>query len=74
MAQADVRPPMIFGHEMAGLVVARGEGATRVPVGALVAAETRAVDWTCYRCRAGRANVCQHLRILGVQAPGVFAA
>ena len=26
-------PPMTFGHEMAGLVVARGEGATRIPLG-----------------------------------------
>ncbi len=72
-AQANVQPPMIFGHEMAGVVVARGEGATRVPMGALVAAETHLVDWTCYQCRTGRANVCQHLRILGVGAPGVFA-
>jgi len=72
-AQANVRPPLVFGHEMAGIVVARGEGATRVPIGALVAAETHLVDWTCYQCRTGRANVCQHLRILGVQAPGVFA-
>lgn len=72
-AQANVQPPLVFGHEMAGLVVARGEGATRVPIGSLVAAETHLVDWTCYQCRTGRANVCQHLRILGVQAPGVFA-
>ncbi|MFI5261654.1 MAG: L-threonine 3-dehydrogenase [Candidatus Limnocylindrales bacterium] len=72
-AQANMRPPMVFGHEMAGLVVARGPGATRVPLGELVAAETHLVDWTCYQCRTGRAHVCQHLRILGVQAPGVFA-
>jgi threonine 3-dehydrogenase len=72
-AQANVRPPLIFGHEMAGRVVAQGSGATRVPLGELVAAETHLVDWTCYQCRTGRANVCQHLRILGVQAPGVFA-
>ena len=72
-AQANVQPPLVFGHEMAGIVVARGEGATRVPMGSLVAAETHLVDWTCYQCRTGRANVCQHLRILGVQAPGVFA-
>jgi threonine 3-dehydrogenase len=72
-AQANVQPPLVFGHEMAGIVVARGEGAMRVPIGSLVAAETHLVDWTCYQCRTGRANVCQHLRILGVQAPGVFA-
>ena len=66
-------PPMTFGHEMAGIVVARGPGATRVGLGELVAAETHWVDWTCYQCRTGRAHVCQHMRILGVHVPGSFA-
>lgn len=66
-------PPMIFGHEMAGTVVARGPGATRVPVGETVAVETHVVDWTCYQCRTGRAHVCQNMRILGVHRPGSFA-
>jgi threonine 3-dehydrogenase len=66
-------PPMVFGHEMAGLVVAHGSGTGRVKLGELVAAETHLVDWTCYQCRTGRANVCQHLRILGVHAAGSFA-
>ncbi|HYI23304.1 MAG TPA: L-threonine 3-dehydrogenase [Candidatus Limnocylindrales bacterium] len=66
-------PPMIFGHEMAGTVVARGPGATRVPVGETVAVETHFVDWTCYQCRTGRAHVCQNMRILGVHRPGSFA-
>jgi len=64
---------MTFGHEMAGIVVARGPGATRVGLGELVAAETHWVDWTCYQCRTGRAHVCQHMRILGVHVPGSFA-
>lgn len=66
-------PPMTFGHEMAGVVVARGPGATRIAVGELIAAETHWVDWTCYQCRTGRAHVCQHMRILGVHVPGSFA-
>ncbi|HVM29333.1 MAG TPA: L-threonine 3-dehydrogenase [Candidatus Limnocylindrales bacterium] len=66
-------PPMIFGHEMAGTVVALGPGAGRVRVGDMVAAETHIVDWSCYQCRTGRAHVCQSLRILGVHAPGSFA-
>ncbi len=72
-AQEHVVPPMIFGHEMAGIVVAHGPGTGRVGLGELVAAETHLVDWTCYQCRTGRAHVCQHLRILGVHAPGSFA-
>ncbi len=64
---------MIFGHEMAGVVVAHGPGTGRIALGELVAAETHLVDWTCYQCRTGRAHVCQNLRILGVHAPGTFA-
>ena len=66
-------PPMIFGHEMAGVVVGHGPGAGRVAIGETVAAETHIVDWTCYQCRTGRAHVCQALRILGVHVPGSFA-
>jgi len=65
--------PMIFGHEMAGEVVACGPNTRRVEPGQLVAAETHLVDWTCYQCRTGRPHVCQSLRILGVHAPGSFA-
>jgi threonine 3-dehydrogenase len=66
-------PPMTFGHEMAGVVVAQGAGATRVAIGERVTVETHVVDWTCYQCRTGRAHVCQNMRILGVHMPGAFA-
>lgn len=65
--------PLVFGHEMAGTVVARGPDAMNVRIGDLVAAESHLVDWTCYQCRTGRAHVCRNLRILGVHAPGSFA-
>ena len=65
--------PMIFGHEMAGVVVGHGQGAGRIPLGETVAAETHIVDWTCYQCRTGRAHICRSLRILGVHLPGTFA-
>ena len=66
-------PPMIFGHEMAGIVVAHGPGAGRVPLGELVAAETHIVDGTCYQCRTGRSHVCRNMKIIGVHVPGSFA-
>jgi threonine 3-dehydrogenase len=66
-------PPMVFGHEMAGVVVGHGPGAGRIELGRTVAAETHLVDWTCYQCRTGRAHVCQNMRILGVHVPGSFA-
>ena len=71
--------PLVFGHEMGGQVVARGEpvargaDATRIEIGQLVGAETHIVDGTCYQCRTGRHHVCRNLRILGVNVPGSFA-
>lgn len=66
-------PPMTFGHEMAGVVVGRGPGTTRIQIGDHIAAETHIVDWTCYQCRTDRSFVCQNMRILGVHVPGAFA-
>jgi len=68
--------PRIFGHEMAGRVVAHGpnlKGRGQIPLGTLVAAETHLVDQSCYQCRTGREHVCANLRILGVDMDGAFA-
>jgi threonine 3-dehydrogenase len=68
--------PRIFGHEMAGRVVAQGpnvRGRGEIPLGTLVAAETHLVDQSCYQCRTGREHVCANLRILGVDMDGAFA-
>jgi threonine 3-dehydrogenase len=68
--------PRIFGHEMAGRVVAHGpnlQGRGQIPLGTLVAAETHLVDQSCYQCRTGREHVCANLRILGVDMDGAFA-
>jgi threonine 3-dehydrogenase len=68
------RLPQIFGHEMAGRIVAYGdETPESVAVGTRIAAETHLVDGTCYQCRTGRAHICRNLRILGVDADGAFA-
>jgi len=72
-AQGRIKPPLIFGHEMAGEVVALGEGVKQVKLGDIVAAETHVVCDICYLCRTGNAHICQNLSILGVDIPGVFA-
>ena len=79
-AEENVRvTPLVFGHELGGEVVARGDappgvaGAPRIEIGQLVGAESHIVDWTCYQCRTGRQHVCRNLRILGVQIPGAYA-
>ena len=67
--------PRIFGHEMAGRVVAHGPGVSRgaIPLGSRVAVETHLVDGTCYQCRTGREHVCANMRIVGVDIDGAFA-
>jgi threonine 3-dehydrogenase len=66
--------PRIFGHEMAGRVVAHGPGTSgAVPLGTRVAVETHLVDGTCYQCRTGQEHVCANLRIVGVDIDGAFA-
>jgi threonine 3-dehydrogenase len=72
-ARSRIRPPLIFGHEVAGEVVATGEGVGAVRTGDFVSAETHVVCGSCHLCRTGRAHICQNLKILGVDIDGVFA-
>lgn len=72
-AQSRIRPPLIFGHELAGEVVEVGEGVTRVKVGDFVSAETHIVCGECYLCLTGQQHICTNLAILGVDVDGIFA-
>lgn len=72
-AQNRVRPPLVFGHEFAGEVVAVGADVTTVSVGAYVAAESHVVCGTCYECRHGLRHICRRVKIVGVDRPGAFA-
>ncbi len=72
-AQKRIHLPQIMGHELAGTVVEVGDGVERVRVGDFVSAETHLACGVCYQCRTGRPEICQNLRILGVDTTGVFA-
>jgi L-iditol 2-dehydrogenase len=54
-------PPAVFGHELAGDVVALGEGVTRFSVGQRVVAANSAPCERCYFCRRGLENLCEDL-------------
>src|SRR5258706_9330958 len=54
-------PPAVFGHELAGDIVARGEGVTRFSVGQRVVAANSAPCDDCYFCRRGFENLCEDL-------------
>ena len=72
-AQGRIRPPMVFGHEFAGNVVATGIEASRIAVGAYVAAESHIACGSCYECTHGLRHICRNVQIIGVDRPGAFA-
>jgi threonine 3-dehydrogenase len=72
-AQGRIHPPLIPGHEFAGVVAAKGRGVTTVKEGDLVSAEMHVACGKCMQCRIGEAHICQHVRILGVDEDGAFA-
>jgi len=54
-------PPALFGHELAGDVVAVGEGVTKFHVGQRIVAANSAPCGECYYCRRGSENLCDDL-------------
>ncbi len=56
-----IRPPALFGHEMAGDVVAVGEGVFHFRVGQRIVAANSAPCDHCFFCQHGQQNLCQDL-------------
>jgi len=73
-AKGRIHPPLIPGHEFSGAVAGVGRGVTTVREGDPVSAEMHVACGKCLQCRTGLAHVCQHVRILGVDADGAFAS
>ena len=72
-AQNRIKPPLIPGHEFCGDVAAVGREVTAVKEGDFVSAEMHVNCGKCYQCRTGDAHICQHVKIIGVDANGAFA-
>jgi threonine 3-dehydrogenase len=72
-AQGRIHPPLVFGHEFAGDVVAVGSRVSQVAVDDFVAAESHVVCGECYLCRHGLSHICKRVQIIGVDRPGAFA-
>jgi propanol-preferring alcohol dehydrogenase len=70
----DIHCPITPGHEVVGVVSARGSGVTRFAIGARVGVPWLA--WTCgvcEYCRAGLENLCPQARFTGYTRDGGYA-
>src|SRR3954468_10645049 len=65
-------PPLVMGHEFAGVVVAAGPGGEELE-GARVTVNPLSGCGEWRVCRAGPTNLCAKRRLIGIQAPGAFA-
>ncbi len=72
-ASSRMNPPTVFGHECCGEVVETGRLVDSVELGDFVSTETHIADWKCEQCRTGHAHICENMRLIGVDRPGVFA-
>jgi 2-desacetyl-2-hydroxyethyl bacteriochlorophyllide A dehydrogenase len=66
-------PPVVLGHEVAGVVDAVGSGVGSVGEGDLVAIEPHLYCGECRYCRLGREHLCVRKRAFGVHVDGGFA-
>ncbi len=72
------RPPVIMGHEAAGVVEQAGVEATCWRPGSRVTFDSTIYCGACAFCRSGRINLCDNRRVLGVsceeyRCDGAFA-
>jgi len=67
-------PPMVIGHEFSGEIVEIKPGCENdFKIGDKVVAKPILNCGKCYACKNGYYNVCQNLKMIGIDFPGAFA-
>ncbi|MEX1137727.1 MAG: zinc-dependent alcohol dehydrogenase family protein [Bacteroidota bacterium] len=66
-------PPVILGHEYAGIITDVGHDVRNYSVGEAVAVDPNISCGTCFYCRRGEVHLCENLRALGVDVDGGMA-
>jgi L-iditol 2-dehydrogenase len=67
-------PPVIMGHEFAGVIAALGDKVEGWTVGDRIVSETRTGSCgICYTCQSGFPQVCEHKRAIGIGVNGAYA-
>lgn len=59
-------PPIVMGHEAAGIVAGKGPGCTSFEVGDRVTFDSTVYCGQCSYCRRGQINLCDHREVIGV--------
>ena len=59
-------PPLIMGHEAAGIITQVGSDVKKYHPGQRVTFDSTVYCGTCFFCRRGDINLCDHRRVLGV--------
>lgn len=66
-------PPVVLGHEVAGIIDAVGAGVKGLKEGDLVTVQPNTFCGVCRYCRTHREHLCPELRAYGVHMNGGFA-
>ncbi len=66
-------PPVILGHELAGVVEKTGSAVTKVKVGQRVTVDPNISCEGCEQCRRGNPHFCDSMYAIGVNVDGGFA-
>lgn len=69
---ADVNPPVVLGHEYAGIVVQAGEGVLSLKPGDHVTIDPNIYCGKCEYCRNGKKQLCETMEAIGVTRDGGF--